>query len=92
MHKTKCSKGYKRQESLDILMKPEISKTDAYYCRRLCRWMVENNLPLFKLRSKSFSNFLEEFTKHKTPSESLIRASYLETEYKHDMEEMRNEL
>ena len=68
------------------------SKSDELYAGRLCRWMAENNIPFYKLRSKSFTGFLEEFTHHKTPSESIIRSSYLEKEFNKQMEEMRSSL
>lgn len=93
-HEKKSALPWKKQQDMSqlVLSMNSVSKNDQYYAMRLCRWMAENNLPFFKLRSKSFTGFLEEFTHHKTPSETVIRSSYLEKEFNKEMDEMRSSL
>ena len=47
------------------------------YNEKLCRAIVAGYILFNKLKNKTFSSFLEEFTGMKTPDESTLRKNYL---------------
>ena len=67
------------------------SKEKVEFCKDLCRTLVENGIPLIKLRQPSCRAFLEKYTRFKCPSETIIR-SFVDKESAIDLEEMRSTL
>ena len=50
------------------------SKEKVEFFKDLFRTLVENGIPLIKLRQPSFRAFLKKYTKFKCPSETTIRS------------------
>ena len=60
------------------------------FSKDLCTMMVSSNIPLHKVDTPSFRNFLEKYTTHPIPTESTLRKNYLTSCYNDTINKIRN--
>jgi hypothetical protein len=60
------------------------------FSKYLCTMMVSSNIPLHKVDTPSFRNFLEKYTTHPIPTESTLRKNYLTSCYNDTINKIRN--
>lgn len=60
------------------------------FSKDLCTMMVSSNIPLHKVDTPSFRNFLEKYTTHPIPTESTLRKNYLTSCYDVTINKIRN--
>lgn len=53
---------------------------------------ISADIPLFKFQNPELCNFLETYTRIKTPDESTLQKSFVEGIYKETLENIRNEI
>jgi hypothetical protein len=64
----------KTQPIKQQFIEKSILKSDYNY--DLCEALIAADIPLFKLKNEKFKNFLEKYTKNKTPDDSTLKKSY----------------
>ena len=60
------------------------------FSKDLCKMMVSSNIPLYEVETASFRKFLEKYTTHPIPTESMLRKNYLASCYADTINKIRN--
>ncbi|PNF18950.1 hypothetical protein B7P43_G14910 [Cryptotermes secundus] len=60
------------------------------FSKDLCTMMVSSNIPLHKVDTPSFRNFLKKYTTHPIPTKSTLRKNYLTSCYDVTINKIRN--
>ncbi|KAL4120732.1 hypothetical protein QTP88_013368 [Uroleucon formosanum] len=55
----------------------------------LCRMLIRADIPIFKLKNREFTDFLEKFTRQQIPDESTIRKNYVNIIYEETLQSIR---
>jgi len=55
----------------------------------LCRMLMRADIPIFKLKNREFTDFLEKYTGQKIPDESSIRKNYVNIIYEETLKSIR---
>ncbi|KAL4098928.1 hypothetical protein QTP88_023441 [Uroleucon formosanum] len=68
------------------------SPSSSSFSEDLCFAMVSSDIPLYKLQSKPFRNFLSKYTNQSIPDESSLRKNYLSICYQKTMNEIKEKI
>ncbi|KAL4089735.1 hypothetical protein QTP88_024707 [Uroleucon formosanum] len=55
----------------------------------LCRMLIRADIPIFKLKNREFTDFLEKYTRQQIPDESTIRKNYVNIIYEETLQSIR---
>ena len=82
----------KRKFQKQQLISTSSPSSSNSFSKDLCFAMVLSDIPLYKLKSKSFRNFLSKYTNQSIPDESTLRKHYLSICYQKTMNEIKEKI
>lgn len=86
--------GRKRNAGLTqtFVLQPTNSSKRVEFNTDLCRALIGSDIPLWKVNSPAFRQFLEKYTTNSVPDQSTLRKNYSEQVYQETLEKIRTEI